>query len=86
MGAMEVGQKLVEMVNSGRDGEAAFVNEYYADNIVSIEGGEGSEEMPSRIEGVDAIRGKHSWWYDNNGFTAPRLSDLILAIAMTSSW
>lgn len=66
MGAMEVGQKLVEMVNSGRDGEAAFVNEYYADNIVSIEGGEGSEEMPSRIEGVDAIRGKHSWWYDNN--------------------
>jgi hypothetical protein len=65
MGALEVGQKLVEMVNSGRDGEAGFVNGYYSDDIVSIEGG-GSEEMPARMEGIDAIRGKHAWWYDNN--------------------
>lgn len=65
MGAMEVGQKLVEMVNAGRDSEADFVTQYYADDIVSIEG-QGSDEMPARIEGIDAIRGKHAWWYDNN--------------------
>ena len=65
MGAMEVGQKLVEMVNSGREGEAEFVGSYYADDIVSIEG-QDSDEMPARIEGIDAIRGKHAWWYDNN--------------------
>ncbi len=66
MGAMEVGQKLVEMVSKGRDGEAEFVAGYYAADVVSIEGGDGSEEMPSRLEGIDAIKGKHQWWYDNN--------------------
>lgn len=65
MGALEVGKKLVELVNQGREGEQAFVSQYYADDIVSIEG-EGSEEMPARIEGIDAIRAKHAWWYDNN--------------------
>ena len=65
MGAMEVGQKMVEMVNAGRESEADFVSQCYADDIVSIEG-QGSDDMPARIEGIDAIRGKHEWWYDNN--------------------
>lgn len=65
MGALEVGQKMVELVNQGRSGEESFVSDYYAEDIVSIEGG-GSEEMPARLEGVEAIRGKHAWWYDNN--------------------
>jgi len=65
MGAMEIGQKMVEMVNQGREGEAEFVAQFYADEIVSIEGG-GSDEMPARIEGIEAIRGKHDWWYSNN--------------------
>ncbi|MDA1075827.1 MAG: nuclear transport factor 2 family protein [Proteobacteria bacterium] len=65
MNALEIGQKMVELVNQGRDGETEFVNAYYADNIVSIEGG-GSDEMPARIEGIEAIRGKHEWWFTNN--------------------
>ena len=65
MGAMEVGQKMVEMVNAGRESEAEFVSQYYANDIISIEG-QGSDEMPARLEGIDAIRGKHKWWYDNN--------------------
>ncbi len=65
MNAMEVGQKMVELVGQGRDGEAAFVRDYYARDIVSIEG-QDSEEMPGRLEGIDAIHGKHQWWYDNN--------------------
>jgi hypothetical protein len=56
---------MVEMVNRGRDGEAAFVAEFYADDIVSIEG-QGSEEMPAWSAGIEAIRGKHEWWYANN--------------------
>ena len=63
--AMGVGQKLVEGVNQGREGEAAFVRAYYADDIVSIEG-QGSDDMPARIEGIEAIHAKHAWWYDNN--------------------
>ena len=65
MGAMEVGQKLVELVNQGREGEAVFVRDYYADDVVSIEA-QGSDEMPGRIEGIDAIHAKHAWWYENN--------------------
>ena len=64
MGAMEIGQKMVEMVNGGRENEQAFVTRYYDGAIVSIEGGEG--DMPQKMEGIDAIRGKHDWWYDNN--------------------
>ena len=65
MGVLEVGQALVQMVPQGRASEQDFVAQYYSDNIVSIEG-QGSEEMPAKIEGIAAIKGKHDWWYDNN--------------------
>ena len=65
MGAMEIGRKMTELVNQGPAAEARFVQDYYADDIVSIEGA-GSEEVPARMEGIEAIRGKHAWWYDNN--------------------
>ena len=63
MSALEIGKKLVELVNAGKDAEA--VDTLYDEKIVSIEG-QGSEEMPARIEGIEAIRGKHRWWYDNH--------------------
>ena len=25
-----------------------------------------SDELPARMEGLEAIRGKNSWWYDNH--------------------
>ncbi len=65
MQALQIGQTMVDMVSKGRDGEAAFVAQYYADDIVSIEG-QGSDDMPARLEGIDAIRGKHDWWYGNH--------------------
>ena len=65
MTALEIGQAMVEMVSQGRESEQAFVAQYYADDIVSIEGGS-SDEMPARLEGIEAIKGKHDWWYNNN--------------------
>ncbi len=65
MSAMEIGQKLVAAVLAGRESEEAFVAEYYDANIVSIEGA-GDENMPQQMEGLEAIQGKHNWWYDNN--------------------
>ena len=62
-GALEIGSRLVKLFN-GEGGEAC-VNELYADDIVSIEG-QGTDEMPARMEGIDAIRGKNKWWYENN--------------------
>jgi hypothetical protein len=63
MSALEVGTRLVQMFNDGQSLEA--VDELYSDSVVSIEG-QGSEEMPARMEGIDAIRGKNEWWYANN--------------------
>ena len=63
MSVLEIGTKLVELCNAGKDTEA--VDQLYDEKIVSIEG-QGSDEMPARMEGIDAIRGKHTWWYDNN--------------------
>lgn len=61
----ELGQTMVQMVNQGRDQEAQFVADFYAADIVSIEG-QDSEEMPGRMQGIDEIKAKHAWWYDNN--------------------
>jgi hypothetical protein len=63
MSAIEIGRKLVALCNADKNMEA--VESLYAKNVVSIEG-QGSEEMPARMEGIDAIRGKHTWWYDNH--------------------
>ena len=65
MNVMEIGQKLVAAVLAGREAEDAFVSEFYDADIVSIEGQSG-EEMPQRMEGLEAVRGKHNWWNDNN--------------------
>ena len=63
MGVLEIGKALVEAASQGPEKESAFVADYYADSIVSIEGHVDSDDMPGRIEG---IKGKHDWWYGNN--------------------
>ena len=65
MSVLEIGKTMVEIVNQGTETEAKFVQEYYADDVVSVEG-QGSEEMPATIQGIDAIKAKHAWWFDNN--------------------
>lgn len=61
--AMRTGRRLVELCNAGKDREA--VETLYDEKIVSIEG-QGTPETPARMEGIDAIRAKHDWWYDNH--------------------
>ena len=61
--ALRIGTKLVELCNAG-DSEKA-VDELYSDRIVSIEG-QGSDEMPARMEGIDAVRKKGEWWFANH--------------------
>jgi len=66
MGILEIGQQLVAAAQAGQAAEAAFVNDFYAQDVVSIEGGEDSTDIPARLQGIDAIRGKHEWWFSNN--------------------
>ena len=59
----EIGNRLVSLCSSGKGMEA--LDTLYAKDIVSVEA-EGSPELPARLEGIEAIRGKNEWWYANN--------------------
>ena len=63
MTALEIGKKLVDLCNAGKGMEA--VTTLYSDKIVSIEA-QGNDQMPARMEGLPAIKGKNQWWYDNH--------------------
>ena len=63
MTVSEIGQKLVELCNAGKGMEA--VGTLYDEKIVSIEAA-ASEGLPQVMEGIEAIQGKNSWWYDNH--------------------
>lgn len=57
----DVAMGLVELCRAGRDEEA--VKRYYDPEIVSVEAGE-MPGMGREVKGLDAIRAKHQWWYD----------------------
>ncbi|HTL29443.1 MAG TPA: nuclear transport factor 2 family protein [Tepidisphaeraceae bacterium] len=60
---LEVGKRLVELCNGGKGDQA--IGELYSPKIVSVEAA-AMPHMPQRMEGIDAIRGKNKWWYDNH--------------------
>jgi hypothetical protein len=60
---LEVGKRLVALVNQGKPNEA--MNTLYAPNIVSIEA-HGNPQIPARMEGINAVRGKSEWWEKNH--------------------
>lgn len=60
---IEIGSQLVALSNAGKGTDA--VERFYDEKVVSIEG-QGTDEMPARIEGLEAVRGKGQWWYDNH--------------------
>lgn len=62
-GTMEVGKKLVEFCR--RKDYLGAVDALYAPNIVSVEAKAGPD-MPARMEGIKAIRGKSEWWIANH--------------------
>jgi ketosteroid isomerase-like protein len=61
--ALQVGKKLVELCKQGKNLQA--VDTLYAPNIVSLELHD-MPNMPARMEGIDAIRKKNQWWFDNH--------------------
>jgi hypothetical protein len=58
-----VAAELVSLCRAGRNLDA--IAHLYSPAIRSIEA-VGSEEMPAEMEGIDAIRGKNQWWFENN--------------------
>jgi hypothetical protein len=60
---LAVGKKLVDLCRQGKNDEA--VNTLYSPHIVSVEAGS-QPNMPARMEGIEAIRGKGEWWVKNH--------------------
>lgn len=60
---LEVGKKLVKLCLEGKNMEA--VETLYSPDIVSVEAGSGPS-MPARMEGIEAIKGKATWWEANH--------------------
>src|SRR5580698_1308845 len=60
---MEVGQKLVDLVRQGKSKEC--MDTLYSPNIVSVEAASGPD-MPAKMEGIAAIKGKTEWWEKNH--------------------
>lgn len=58
-----VAEELVSFCRAGRNIDA--INTLYSPDIVSVES-MGSKEMPREMKGIDAIRQKNQWWFDNN--------------------
>ena len=62
---LAVGKKLVELCNQGKTMDV--LDQYYGDDIVSVEVmGMPEGGMPREMKGIEAIRGKTKWWYDNH--------------------
>ncbi len=63
MDVKEIGDKLVALCRENKHLEA--IDSLYSDKIVSVES-QGDENMPARMEGIEAIRGKNKWWLENH--------------------
>ncbi len=58
-----VADELVALCRNGRNMDA--ISKLYSPDIVSVES-VGSPAMPAEMKGIDAIRGKNEWWFNNN--------------------
>src|ERR1035437_2656469 len=63
MSTAEVAKGLVDLCRQRKNMEA--INKYYSDGIVSVESTEGPA-MPAEMKGIEAIKGKNKWFFDNN--------------------
>ena len=63
MSAQEVAKALADLCRQGKNMEA--IETYYSDHIVSVEPMD-MPNLPARMEGIEAVRGKNQWWYDNH--------------------
>ena len=63
MSINEIANGLVDLCRQRKNMEA--IDKYYSDAIVSIES-MSAPGMPAEMKGIEAIRGKNKWFFDNN--------------------
>ena len=60
---LEIGRKLVELCRQGKNLDA--VETLYAADVESVEV-HGMPEFPAHMRGIEEIRRKNRWWFDNH--------------------
>src|SRR5262249_5857376 len=70
-----VAQELVTFCRAGRNMDA--VDKLYSPKIVSVEP-MGTEAMPAEMTGLEAVKGKNQWWFDNNEVHAAQVNGPFL--------
>lgn len=63
MSTQQIAQELVDLCREGKNMEV--IAKYYSNDIVSVESAS-SPAMPAEMKGIDAIKGKNQWWFDNH--------------------
>jgi hypothetical protein len=71
-----VAEELVQLCRAGRNLDA--IARLYSPKIVSVEP-VGNETMPAEMSGIDAIRQKNEWWYDNYEVNSAEVQGPFLA-------
>lgn len=63
MSVADIANDLVALCREGKNLEA--IEKYYSPDIVSVESASGPD-MPAEMKGIDAIKGKNQWWFENH--------------------
>ncbi len=63
MDTRKIGDKLVSLCSKGKNLEA--IDSLYSKEVISVEA-MGSPEMPAEMRGIDKIKGKNQWWFENH--------------------
>jgi len=63
MNSKQIGEKLVGLCSKGKNIDA--IESLYSKDVVSVEA-MASPEVPAEMRGIDQIKGKNQWWYENN--------------------
>ncbi len=63
MDTKQIGKTLFDLCNQGKNLDA--IDSLYSKDVVSVEAA-GGPEMPRESKGIDKIRDKNRWWYDNH--------------------
>jgi ketosteroid isomerase-like protein len=64
MDTKQVGDRLVALCREGKNIDA--ISELYSPDITSVEAMGGDGTMSREMNGLDAVRGKNQWWYENH--------------------
>ena len=64
MTALEIGNKLVKFCQEGKNLDS--INTLYSDDIVSVEAYAPPGGADRTAKGIEAVRGKHTWWNENH--------------------